>query len=568
MPHVNILTDTVSTGIVADLGGDTQAYGYLAENTLALSYSSAVFSGYGLQQSVTIAGTASSVTSQAVSLSGNDTTLTITATGTVTNSDIHYFSAVQMFGENSNITNFGTISGATGVRFTPQGEGGGRLTNHGIISGNGAGFSDSLSLEQYGSGVEIDSGEYDNESFSRPIHIVNTGTISGSFYDGSSPGFSIQLVSYVTGGFPSQSRSDFSNTAVHITNTGTLVGTVRVLSQSDTIINSGHIHGDVSTGAGGDVIDNRGGQVHGRMILGNGQDVVYGSSQTDIVYADNDEDRVIAFDGDDEIYGSYGEDDLRGGGGADEIYGGFDDDDLHGGSGNDILYGGQGEDVIDGVSGHDTIFGGSEADVIDGGSGNDRITGGTGADDLDGGTGLDFLRGEEGDDKVDGGASEDTLSGGAGNDNMFGGTGADRVFGGGDNDTIDGGLDDDFLSGGVGNDTIFGGGGDDTLTGDGGQDTLTGGPGSDIFVFDSVSDSPHGASRDTITDFEAGVDQIDLSGLLAGLSFVGGYTGTAGEVRYNAGVGRLYVDIDGDMSSDFSINLLGNPALTATDLIL
>jgi Ca2+-binding RTX toxin-like protein len=73
-----------------------------------------------------------------------------------------------------------------------------------------------------------------------------------------------------------------------------------------------------------------------------------------------------------------------------------------------------------------------------------------------------------------------------------------------------------------------------------------------------------------ITDFTAGEDQIDLSGLGSGLSFIAGngYSNTAGEVRYNGAIGRLYVDLDGDSASDFSVDLTGIPALTEADLIL
>jgi hypothetical protein len=69
-----------------------------------------------------------------------------------------------------------------------------------------------------------------------------------------------------------------------------------------------------------------------------------------------------------------------------------------------------------------------------------------------------------------------------------------------------------------------------------------------------------------------GLDRVDLSGLtLGGLmpSFVGStYTGTAGEVRYNDAIGRLYVDTNGGGASGFSVDLIGAPSLTEDDLIL
>ena len=69
------------------------------------------------------------------------------------------------------------------------------------------------------------------------------------------------------------------------------------------------------------------------------------------------------------------------------------------------------------------------------------------------------------------------------------------------------------------------------------------------------------------TDFAVGVDQIDLSGF-GDLTFVDSYTGAGNEVRYNDAIGRLYVDIDGDSASDFSVDLTAGAGLTESDLIL
>jgi Ca2+-binding RTX toxin-like protein len=78
----------------------------------------------------------------------------------------------------------------------------------------------------------------------------------------------------------------------------------------------------------------------------------------------------------------------------------------------------------------------------------------------------------------------------------------------GDNfgNTISGDGSNDRIYGLGSNDILNGGGGDDQLFGGGDDDTLTGGAGNDIFVYDS-----RGFGRDTITDFNANGDQIDLS---------------------------------------------------------
>lgn len=181
----------------------------------------------------------------------------------------------------------------------------------------------------------------------------------------------------------------------------------------------------------------------------------------------------------------------------------------YGGTGTDSLNGGSGEDYIDGGSGNDFLYGGS---------GNDQLIGGIGADYLDGGDGFDTLRGSQGDDELLGAKNADVLFGGQGNDLLRGGSGPDR------------------LDGGVGNDTLFG-----AL----GTDTLTGGEGSDAFRFNSVLDGS--INIDRITDFESGVDRIELSAgtftVFAG--HVGERVGLGDHLSYDADTGWLRYDQDG-----------------------
>lgn len=72
-------------------------------------------------------------------------------------------------------------------------------------------------------------------------------------------------------------------------------------------------------------------------------------------------------------------------------------------------------------------------------------------------------------------------------------------------DTLVGRTGGDIVIGGIGNDSLTGGQGDDIIRDGGGIDVMTGGAGADIFVLASNGD------RDTIIDFEVGVDRIDLS---------------------------------------------------------
>ncbi|WP_436322427.1 Calx-beta domain-containing protein [Vibrio cidicii] len=104
-----------------------------------------------------------------------------------------------------------------------------------------------------------------------------------------------------------------------------------------------------------------------------------------------------------------------------------------------------------------------------------------------------------------GGGGDDRIYGQGGVDLIFGGSGNDQLYGGDGNDGLRGGTGDDILDGGLGNDILIGGLGDDILTG---------GDGMDIFKFIDHGTGVRDGERDTITDFTAGEDKIDLSDLL------------------------------------------------------
>ena len=101
------------------------------------------------------------------------------------------------------------------------------------------------------------------------------------------------------------------------------------------------------------------------------------------------------------------------------------------------------------------------------------------------------------------------MLGESGNDRLFGNDGNDQLSGGTGNDRLFGNDGNDELLGDNGHDVIFGNEGDDILRGGTGNDRLSGGAGVDIFVLAARE------GRDTITDFELGIDRI---GLTTGLS--------------------------------------------------
>ncbi len=346
-------------------------------------------------------------------------------------------------------------------------------------------------------------------------------------------------------------------------------------------------------------------------------------------------DQLFGGSGDDHLVGGLGRDTLSGGGGVDEadysvlaaagvtvnlatgtgVGGAAQGDTLSGiedvtGTGFiDVLTGNGAVNRLDGLAGTDTLTGGGGADFLNGGADDDTLIGGAGGDSLDGGGGVDtasyvtsltrvlaFLNapGNTGDaagdtyDSIENLigtndlANGDQLGGDDGDNRIEGLKGSDIIFG--DSSLIIGG--DDTLLGGDGNDYLEGGGGDDTLDGGndndfaiiggGGIDTMTGGTGADGFRYSDLTDSGIGASsRDTITDFEVGVDHIELWRMTPGLTFVGDITmtsfgGVMPEVGYTQGTGMtiVQIDSDGDGNADLEIELTGVHTLTLGDFEL
>jgi Ca2+-binding RTX toxin-like protein len=290
-------------------------------------------------------------------------------------------------------------------------------------------------------------------------------------------------------------------------------------------------------------------------------------------------------------------------------------DTANGGAGNDTFYDrGNGNDVMNGEAGSDFFFVGLGNDTVNGGDGTDWVSyalsqqivaldlqsgfaisegidtltsiesayGGIGNDTLLGSAVGNSFYGGDGQDRLDGREGNDFLNGQAGNDTILGGTGADSLYGEIGNDVLDGGENDDFLWGGQG------------------DDTLTGGAGADTFYYSSFSDFN---TVDTITDFQQGVDKINLGALDArpdlagnqaftfdstpdgsweefwdGLDDWGAWVlhgvgpsinGDTGEIEYRHDGGYTYVYLStADTPNSASIRLEGTYNLTAADFVL
>lgn len=166
---------------------------------------------------------------------------------------------------------------------------------------------------------------------------------------------------------------------------------------------------------------------------------------------------------------------------------------------------------------------------------------------------LNTAIGTEGNDQIYGNGTA-MLVGGDGDDMYFVRGEGDRVFesAGGGNDTVllyansytmDAGVENvntkndtgvSITGNGLAN-IINGGDGADRIAGGAGADRLTGGGGDDVFVYSSLRDG-----GDTITDFTAGQDMIDVSALRANIpeaSFRLDYS--------SAGMATLYASVDG-----------------------
>ena len=154
---------------------------------------------------------------------------------------------------------------------------------------------------------------------------------------------------------------------------------------------------------------------------------------------------------------------------------GAGDDTLYGGGGDDVVGSHGGNDLIYGDAGNDTLFGGIEDDTLCGGSGDDVIYG---DESTTGGTGVDTALYSDALGKVTVDLLFGTATSSAGGDAA--GIGSDTLF---DIENIVGGAWDDIIIGSGAANKLEGGAGNDTLTGGQGNDTLDGGTGTDRAVF-------------------------------------------------------------------------------------
>jgi Ca2+-binding RTX toxin-like protein len=373
-------------------------------------------------------------------------------------------------------------------------------------------------------------------------NVTNAGRIKGQvdgLFEGGSGNYKIS--NSATGVIEGGDRGIFiTSFGTHtISNAGLIRGVndfgIQASFGVEKVINFGEILGDVSLGGGDDVFTNfkkfgtviKNGTINNTIDLGDGNDRFFGSAHREEV-SDND-----------------GSDHVKLGGGAD-------------------FY------IANGATGSDGT------DVIDAGRGSDSYDASTATSDvlINLGTVDQILIAAytaQGDDISGGLVQKDTITGfeeavgGAGNDHIYGSKAANTLLGLDGIDTLVGLGGNDSLSGGDGADLLLGGGGKDTLRGG----DVTGADGDlDLFTFSALSDSTVAkAGRDLISDFEDGVDKINLIPIDAvsgpgndAFSFIGtnvAFTGNAGDLRVmqNASGAVIQGDVNGDGKADFAIDV-------------
>lgn len=293
--------------------------------------------------------------------------------------------------------------------------------------------------------------------------------------------------------------------------------------------------------------------------------------------------------------------------GVHTVHGGIGNDTIYGSSISEILYGDEGNDILIDYSSDFRDTAPNSPDVLVGGTGDDvfvlthaltSITelAGEGKDTIEAyGFSIDLnLARYDNVENVTLTKNPLDLFGSGPAINATGDAAANRLTGNGAANILTGNGGNDVLLGGAGNDNMFGGIGRDYLRGDSGRDEMTGGTGGDTFDFNRLADMGRTATtRDVIKDFTHDnnavlSDHIDLKTIDANGSTAGhgtfhfiatmgsAFTHTRGDLRWyqidntNNALDKTIIegDVNGDGRADFQIELTGLKALVAADFIL
>ena len=437
--------------------------------------------------------------------------------------------SMTMDGDDNRINNSGTIVSSTdgvamfGNRFY--------LQNSGTITGN------TLPSDTFTAAVRVNSiagevGWVVNDGLIRAFntairggvgadYIVNNGRIEGAIDLGG--GTVVERL--INTGSVFGTIQGWSSAGGVLENTGRIISTVTMSSNSDRVTNGGTIH-TLTMGGGADVLINSGEITSAASGFG-AFSVVRNSGDINALTMSTGNDTLIN-------KGIVGAVNMGTGTGADRA--------VNSGTIVSALTGfGTGAGVLNNSG---SILGTATL-----GNGNDVVR--------NSGTLRDVVLGNGNDTYLTLGAghAEGSIDGGVGNDRLIGGDEADLLLGGGGNDTLRGGGDADVIQGGAG------------------ADTVRGDEGADVFVFASASELRTTGPFDLIRDFTRDEDVIDLSQMPGALVFNGTGAFSGGGTRsvtysVTGTTTTVRVDADGDGVSDGSILLNKIIVLSAADFLL
>src|SRR5262249_13829155 len=210
--------------------------------------------------------------------------------------------------------------------------------------------------------------------------------------------------------------------------------------------------------------------------------------------------------------------------------------------------------------------------------GHDTLFGGDGSNRLDGGDGIDTAA------YADAAAGVQVNLGSPYWGTASNSTRADTLI---SIENVTGSAFADVITGDAGANALNGGGGSDVITGGLGRDTLTGGADRDMFDFNAANETPVGAGlRDVITDFQQGLDHIDVSTIAANPTRARDQSfKSSGRKAFSARGAELHSqpfaqpgtanditvvrgDINGEKVADFEIEISGLVKLAASDFLL
>ena len=309
---------------------------------------------------------------------------------------------------------------------------------------------------------------------------TDTGNINGdSFNSGSGIAFlGAQLEDYAIGDglYDVPTGWSFDD---NITNDGTIIGDIRTGLGDDIFVNNNAMTGNITLGKGNDTLTLGADATQGTIDAGNGDDFILannvanaitgGGGSDTVSYADSASGVTVDLTAGTASGGDADGDSLTG---IENLIGTADADSLTGNTADNSLTGGAGADTLLGLAGNDILSGGASGDVIDGGAGVDTI-------DYSGSSNR-ILVNMASASYTSGHATGDTVSN---IENIVGTNFADTITGDGLSNMIIGGNGADILSGFKGNDVIDAGAGNDFISGGRGQDIVDGGAGTDMMRY-------------------------------------------------------------------------------------